>query len=74
MRDVEHHERHVGLRQFDHLDDGSLVQVVGLLQGGRRGQHTEMVLAFCQQALEHHVVEFGTDPAALVRCFGSGPD
>ena len=57
MRNVEHHRRHVRLHDLQHLVERLLVEVVGLVEGGRRGEQAQMVLALGEQAVEQHLVE-----------------
>ena len=57
MRHVEHHGGHVRLHDLEHLVEGVLAEIVGLVEGGRRGEKAEMVLAFGEQAVEQNLVQ-----------------
>ena len=48
---------HAGLRDVDHLREGALVEIVGAVEGRRRGKQAEVVRAAGEQAIEEHVVE-----------------
>ena len=57
VRQVEDHRRNAALGDVDDLLEGALVEIVGAVEGGRRGEQAEVIRAAGEQAVEEVVVE-----------------